>query len=307
MACKECGGMKFSYNVTLGERECSNCGLIVIEELYEKTTSSLTTSYDNYGNLNDAYKENDDKVGGLGSTIGIKSPGIPNRKLIRQLRRTERNHKKTNRERSIQKGITFCMMVASEYPITQRIRDQVSRNYLTLVNGHNLNGFTYEDRAGAIVFFTLKDNGIRTNIGEIASFAEGDANRIHKLARKIARIFCKPWVLSQVNPISDLEKFCQDLGEEFDFAKDCFSVYAALSIMIDNHNWQIGIPLLSTVIYITSVLTDSKVTQQKIAETLGTTTVTIRMHLNRICDVIGMKKEMLKVLTLDEFVSGVIR
>ena len=37
MKCSECGCLVFNYNERLGETECSDCGLVVVTELFEET------------------------------------------------------------------------------------------------------------------------------------------------------------------------------------------------------------------------------------------------------------------------------
>jgi transcription initiation factor TFIIIB Brf1 subunit/transcription initiation factor TFIIB len=309
MSCKECGGVKFTFDEILGEKVCDACGLVIIEEIFERVSDGGITSFDVYGNKLDASKEIDSGVGGLGSKVGIHGYGpdnFTNKRVSRRLRRTER-YSSPRRGRTINKGIQQCLMVASEYPTTPQIREQIKRNYLNLFNGHHLGGSTYEDRAGAIVFYTLKDNGIRVNLKEVAAYSGTDKNRIHKLSRKIARVFGKPWVLSQINPISDFEKYSQDLGEDFDLTKDCIKVYSALAQLIEHNTWIVGIPLLSGIIYLTVLLTNRNITQNKICITLGTTAVTLRSHLNNICRAVGVDKKQLMTLTLEEFTAGVIR
>ena len=275
MSCKECGGIKFTFDERLGEKVCDACGLVIIEELFERVSDGNITSFDIYGNKLDNQKEIDNRVGGLGSKISKNGDNRTNRKVSRRLRRTEK-YQSSRRDRTINKGISYCLMVASEYPTTPQLREQIRKNYLTLLNGHHLGGSTYEDRAGALVFYTLKDNGIRVNLREIAAHAGTGKNRIHKLSRKIARIFGKPWVLSQINPMSDLEKYSQDLGEDFDLTRDCIKVYSALAQTIDNNNWIVGVPFLSAIIYLTVLLTNRNITQLLIVTTLRTTEVSLR-------------------------------
>jgi len=307
MNCKECSGNQFTFDELLGEKVCDNCGLVIVEEIFERTQTRFYTnerSGIDYGNQHT--KETDNKTGGLGSYMGKVSTRAESK-----LKRTARRYTKTSYDRTIESGIRHCMFVISEYPISFRIKEQVSKNYITLIRDHQLRGWTYEERAGAIAFYTLKDNGIRTSIKEIARYSGADTNRIHKLARKIARVFHRPWVLSQINPVSDIEKYCQDLEQDFSFTKDCLKIYSSLVQSFEQYNKQFNIYTLSTIIYITSLLTDIKLRQMDICEQLDVTEVTIRANLRMICKMIGIIKrphsQYLRGITLEEFIHGVFK
>jgi len=307
MNCKECNSNQFTFDDLLGERVCDNCGLVIVEEIFEKTQTRFYTNERSGLNYGDTHtKETDNKTGGLGSHMGKVSTRAESK-----LKRTAKRYTKTSHDRTIATGIRYCMFVVSEYPISFRIKEQVSKNYISLLRNHQLRGWTYEERAGAIAFYTLKDNGIRTSIKEIARYSGADTNRIHKLARKIARVFHRPWVLSQTNPVSDIEKYCQDLEQDFSFTKDCLKIYSSLVQSFEQHNKQFNIYTLSTIIYITSLLTDIKLRQIDICEQLDVTEVTIRANLRMICKIIGIIKrphsQYLRGITLEEFIHGVFK
>jgi transcription initiation factor TFIIB len=307
MRCKECSGNKFTFDDLLGERVCDSCGLVIVEEIFEKTQTRFYTNHRSGINYGDTHtKETDNKTGGLGSHIGTVSNRIESK-----LKRTAKRYTKTSYDRTVETGIRYCMFVISEYPISHRIKEQVSKNYVNLLRNHHLRGWTYEERAGAIAFYTLKDNSIRTSIKEIAKYSGADTNRVHKLARKIARVFHRPWVLSQTNTVGEIEKYCQDLKQDFNFTKSCLKVYSSLVQPFEQHNKQFNLYSISTIIYITSLLTDSNIRQLDICEMLGVTETTIRANLRAISKILGITKkphsQYLRGITLEEFIYGVFK
>jgi len=301
MHCKECDGNSFTFDTLLGEKVCDNCGLVIVEEIFEKVSSAIY-----YDGEKKQFNESDERFGGLGSHIGKVST-----RKESKLKRTSIRHTKSSYDRTIETGIRYCMFVVSEYPISHRIKEQVSKNYVTLLRGHHFRGWTYDERAGAVAFYTLKDNGIRTTVKEIARYSGADTNRVHKLARKIARVFHRPWVLSQSNPISDIEKYCQDLEQDFSFTKDCLKVYSVLVQPFEQHNKPFNLSATSTIIYITSLLTDANIRQADISTTLEISEVSIRANLRIICTMLGIEKKLLSLylsnLTLEEFIYGVFK
>jgi transcription initiation factor TFIIIB Brf1 subunit/transcription initiation factor TFIIB len=302
MSCKECGMNKFNFNDLLGEKECFYCGLVVIEELFEKTQLGIYTEGDKT-----QMKENDTRVGSLGSHIGKTSTHKD-----AKLRRTSIRYSKSSFDQVIGIGLKHCMFILSEYPVSNRIKEQVNKHYTSLLVDHHLNGWTYDERAGAIVFYTLKDNGIRTSIKEISKYSGTDSTRIHKLSRKIARVFHRPWVLSQSNPIGDLEKYSQDLGQDFSFTRDCIKVYSSLITVYERHGKQFSLGALSAIIHITSLLINSKLTQMQISKALEITPVSIRSNVKQIFNMLNITDKLnnryyLRTLTLEEFIHGVFK
>jgi len=304
MRCKECGDNSFTYDELLGEKVCDVCGLVTVEEIFERVTSSIYMD-----GLNKHWKEGDTKSS-MGSNVGFKNEG---NKIGSKLRRTATRHNKTSYERTIETGIRYCMLVAAEYPISYSIKEQISKTYTILLQKHHLRGWTYEERAGAVTFYTLKDNGIRTTIKELAKYSGADTNRIHKLARKIACILHRPWVLSQTNPISDIEKYCQDLNMDFTFTRSCLKVYSALVSPFEQHNKQFGLGAVSSIIYITSLLTNIKLRQIDIAAKLEISEISIRSNLKQICIMLGIDQtkennsRYISKLTIEEFIHGVFK
>ena len=41
MHCKECDGNSFTFDTLLGEKVCDDCGLVIVEEIFEKVSSAI--------------------------------------------------------------------------------------------------------------------------------------------------------------------------------------------------------------------------------------------------------------------------
>jgi transcription initiation factor TFIIIB Brf1 subunit/transcription initiation factor TFIIB len=227
MTCKECGSNSFDFNERLGERVCNNCGLVNIEEIFERTASGKIEAFDSYGNRAQQFRTADSK-GNLGSNIGHAKG-----KVAHKLRRTAQISR-DSREETLIRGISYCNLIIGEYTSSKSIREQINANYRKLMEVKALSGSTYEERAAAIVFFTMKENGMGISIKDLARKSGADTGRIHKLARKIARVFCRPWVLSQSNNCAELEKLGLDMNMKRIFIKECNTVLAALTPIIEH-------------------------------------------------------------------------
>ena len=212
-----------------------------------------------------------------------------------------------NKERTLKKGVRFCILVSSEYiQKNSSITDQLVNNYKILLENGTLVGSSYEERAGAIVFFTLKENGFSVTIKDIARKSGADKTRIHKLARKVARVFCRPWVLSQTNFQADLEKICLDANLDRKFIVDCNNVLVTAIPIAEYEGLALGRGFLCGIVYITARLNKTKITTIKLAELNQITDVSIRNNVNKLLEPLRITKEELNNITVEEFVSGAI-
>jgi transcription initiation factor TFIIIB Brf1 subunit/transcription initiation factor TFIIB len=302
MTCKECGGNSFDFDERLGERVCNTCGLVNIEEIFERTESQYDKGYDAYGNKITTVKQGDTE---LGSKIGEYHANKYDSKLTRRLKRVEKFNE-DSQERTIMKGIRYCWLISSEYTNSKSIRDQIFSNYKKLIEMKALVGSSYEERAGAIVLFTLKENGISVTIKDVARKSGADKTRIHKLARKVARIFCRPWVLSQTNHYANLEKICLDANLDRKFMANCCEVLGVIIPLAEYEGLTMSQAFLCGVVYITARLTNTRITTRKLADVCNLTDVGIRNNVNNIIRPLGITKAELNNITIEEFVSGAI-
>ena len=109
MKCSECGCLVFNYNERLGETECSDCGLVVVTELFEETVRMV-----NDGNIVHSAER-----GELGSIITGKGSYKFNK---RGMNNTIPKH--------ISAGLRTCNMILSSLQIDHPLKDRVKECYL---------------------------------------------------------------------------------------------------------------------------------------------------------------------------------
>ena len=77
--------------------------------------------------------------------------------------------------------------------------------YKQIITAHKLKGYSYEVRAGAIVFFTLKEFGFAITISECASTIGILEKRLFKATRIVAAHFQKPYLLALIISVISTE------------------------------------------------------------------------------------------------------
>lgn len=152
MKCPECNSNKNEFDERLGERCCSDCGLVLIRELFEDTVSSWKG--------NELIHSSD--KGHLGSK--------PN--------------KYDNVSSHIRLGISHCKMVLAFLGLSLN-SERIDKVYMELYRKHMLRGFSFEERATAIVYYLLKENGTPQPIKKVNAEFSANIKRVNKLIRKI--------------------------------------------------------------------------------------------------------------------------
>ena len=114
MICDECGCKEQTFDETLGEKVCADCGLVLVTEMFEETVHLLDT----VGNL----KHSADK-GKLGSVITGKGSYKFNK-----------FGKNSVIPQYIQNGIMHCNMVIAQVAPNMGLKERVETLYMQLFN-----------------------------------------------------------------------------------------------------------------------------------------------------------------------------
>jgi len=203
-----------------------------------------------------------------------------------------------------------CKMLLADLQAPISISEQVIWNYKRMVKLHKMAGIPLEVRAAALTYFTYKDNGIRMSIEEISVHNGAHPRQVAKLARKIATIFQRPWVLSQRNLTQDIEKYCNIMQMDRNSINNALKLSVPIERMGEALCLQMGHGFTAAIIYIAVRLTHngSYRTQRDISETCKITEVTLRNNYKVILENLNIDKKNLEqgYYTVDDIVNGMI-
>ena len=203
------------------------------------------------------------------------------------------------------RGIVESKVVLAEFHPTRSIVKQVEQNYLSLVKKHMFRGFTMDERAGGLVYFTLRDNGRSVTLKEVARKSGASSKRVSKLARKIAAHYGRPYVFSSLNPVNEFERHVQRLDLPKNFEKDCVNVFLSIRELCERDNIQTRPPFIATILWMVASLRDDTLTQSAISKQIGCSKWRMRTMKNRILSLVGIEdKDEFENLSVDDFVNG---
>ena len=308
--CSECNSRDLVSDTDKGELYCNDCGLVLADEMLEATSSGKEKSGDpNSNQTHSAQKEGFT----LGSVVGSMNldGSVDKSKIGRILRKTNQRNHKTPYERNLAKGLVLCNMLASEFGAGNELKDQISWNYRIIQKDKLLPGMSLEVRAAALVYYTFKDNGISRNINEICSKNSAHPRQVAKSARKIATFFRKPWILSQRNIPSEVEKYCSKLQTDRAFASNAIKLTVLMTEIAEAKFITTNSGFTAACIYLAGRLTPggSFRTQRDISDICNITEVTLRNNLITILGMLGLTRDdcfdkMTPLITIDEFLEG---
>jgi len=276
MKCLECEGLEFEMDDRMGERVCVQCGFVHVENIFEDTTANYY--YDKEGNIH-------------------AREIITRRKQLGSDSKLMKDH-----ERQWGRSINYMMALAAEFQPTKLVKDEMAHNYLTLVKAQMFRGVTMDERIGAIIFFTFRENSRSITLKEVAKHCDASPHRLSKISRKIARYFKRPWILSQVNYHGEFERIVLDLGKTREFITDCVNVHLFLEPLCENNNIIMNKAYVGAVIYIVGLLRNERIQQEVLCDIVDTRYVKERYRAIK-----RLTEANMKILSVEEFVSGVYR
>ncbi len=210
MKCTECNSTSNSYDERLGETVCAECGLVLVSEMFEETVHILDKVGDN---IHSADK------GHLGSVITGKGSF-----------RLNRYNKTTNH---ITVGITYCNMVLSNLSPSPALKERVGVIYRELyLNMKAFTRYTYENRATAIVYYALRENGTPAEMKEVCQEFEVQPKLVKKILRKINSHFGNRINQVPVSPTYYLNRLLGKVTKDLSFHRQCNEVLALFESLI---------------------------------------------------------------------------
>lgn len=299
--CLECGEREYTLDDRLGSFVCNTCGLVAESIILEETTYSFNKAGETI--------HSPDK-GQLGSAPINANEGIGYR-----LKRAERFHGHKHRQQSLEINIKYSKMALTEMtngdftPLSQETLVEYCRR------AHSVGLFKrtpYEVRAGALVFFTLKELGRPITIKQTAKKLDISQRSLFKQVRIVARFFRNPHVIAQKNVPQEIDLLVSKLcPNDFEFLKTAHIIGKYVEGIYYAKPKPITKTFFATVLNVTRTILHRNFSLVRIAEVTETSSVSTRNNTNELLRDLGFtvkgkaKRELLQMITVDDFVNGI--
>jgi len=268
MRCPECNCEENEFDEVLGERTCKDCGLVLVTELFEESVHIL----DSTGEL----KHSSDK-GKLGSVI----TGTGSYKF-------NKFGKDSVIPKHIQTGLMHCNMVIAANIPDMNMKERVEALYIELLNKGLLVSYSYEERATAVVYYALKENGTPRTFKDICKEFTLKVKRVKRLVRKINQHYGNKVNCTPVNPQYMLNQTLGKITQEHSFRQQSRKVLEAFESIITNSTYTKGNSYYAAICWITSNVFLGEITRKHISETTGFSEWIIYRQTRSILGLIGL-------------------
>jgi|ETNvirenome_6_85_1030632.scaffolds.fasta_scaffold00737_22 transcription initiation factor TFIIIB Brf1 subunit/transcription initiation factor TFIIB len=294
MICIDCKSNDIRQDEKSGETYCFGCGYVIDENPLEE----YVFGNDNY----DKHSE----IGGLGSFISLTdSRGKKDFSKMGRLLRKNHNRTVHKSKGIIQRGVIGCNMLGGELGVTKALREQMAFNYRVMVRNRITTGFPLDARVAATVFFTLKDNNIPITLYEIIQHNGAHMGLSSKLAKRVACMFGRPFVLGRINIIEDIERYGNKLGLTRESLKISLDVGIPLYNMAKERCLTLTSGLIAGIIYATQLLNPTQNTSQKaVGRAVMVSDLTVRINSNKVIDMLNYSKKEWVNTTPDKVLNG---
>lgn len=265
--CDECGTIDSSFDETMGEHICNECGLVIVTEMFEETvmpigrTGDLTHSADR---------------GHLGSVITGEGSYKFNR------------FKKGVVPQHIQKALMHCNMVLANFSPSDSLKERVEKIYMEAHRKSVFGQSSYEDRATAIVYYALKERGTPMPLKKVTQEFEVKPKRVRRLIRRLNSLFRNQINYTEVNPAYMMEYNVLQITKDRLYLQQCLEVLARFENIVSNSNYTKTKSYYSSICWITSnVFERSEPNRNQISEATGIHTSCIHATTRSLLALIG--------------------
>jgi transcription initiation factor TFIIIB Brf1 subunit/transcription initiation factor TFIIB len=251
MKCEECGSRDNEFDERMGEKVCSNCGLVLVAGLFEETVHIL----DRAGN-----RIHSADNGKLGSVITGKGSTKFNRRTVNV----------SNVPKHITTGLVHCNMVMSNITSSQSVKERVEKVYKELHAG--LKGFkktTYENRATAVVYYVLKELRRPAPLKEVCAEFEVEPRIIKRYIRKINHFYGNKVNYQPVSPEYYLNQLLPKITNDLSYHNDCLQVLNKFEAIVQEAQITTSKSYYASICWITSNMFLKGIKRSLISEKSG--------------------------------------
>ena len=270
MKCSECGSLVFNYNERMGETECSDCGLVVVTELFEETVrfvnnGEVTHSPDN---------------GKLGSVI----TGVGSSKFNKR-----GNNSLTPRH--LVAGIQTCNMILSSMQVNHPLKNRVEECYLQAQRKGLFGNIRLEARCTATVYYVLKENRTPLPLKDLCSEYSCSIKIVNRLVQKMINHFMNKNVLYGADPSFMMKQICNKITDDVMFYSNATDLLTKLDPIAESHCYNKPRAYYASVCWIAvNMFRYSGINKSDISESTGISLSAIGKTSKKIIRMLGYLK-----------------
>lgn len=287
LSCSDCGSRKTERGSAGTEIYCRSCGALIEEQKVD--TTSETRAFNE--------KERKEKKRSGGSVTYAKadrgiSTKIGNPKELYKVSGEKRgqysrlrrwhNRDANPKKRNMSKILERIMKIVSDLGLPDTVREESGRLAEKARDKDLIQGRTMDGVAGAIVYLVARNHSVPRKLEEVAEKIGMDQHRLGKTYRYVARELDAD--IKPIDALDLLPRYVNEMGlggryeakvrEVIEMGKD-------ERIFVGNSPDSV---IASAIYYVSTIYDIDNITQRKVADTVGVTTVTVRNGYQELGD-----------------------
>jgi transcription initiation factor TFIIB len=295
--CKECSSRNLYYDQVRGERLCSDCGLLVEENIVDHNPE-----WRNFGPQSGGADKS--RVGaplsvmladrGLQTTIDWQNrdySGAPlkskTKSQMHRMRKWQQRSKTQNaREKNLTVALNRMEMIGSKIGLPKSVHERAATIYRRALENNLVRGRSIEAVVAACLYIANQQLGTARTVDDVSSSANLSSKEIGRTYRDIKR---KLMIKTPVpDPRIYIDRFCSELSlNNGTKAKASDLVNRAEELELTHGKSPSGVA--AAAIYIAGQLTGQIRTQREVANVTNVTEVTIRNRYKQLTKALGIE------------------
>ena len=265
-----------------GEVLCSRCGMVVVDRVEDSTPEQRSYSLEDY---------NSNTRTGMASALSIHDKGLSTmigntdkdasgnfissqmKSTFNRLRTWDSRSRTNSQERNLRTAFLVLGTAKSKLDLSDNVIERAAYLYRKAINKNIIRGRTITGTILSALYVSCREANVPRTLQEIA-----DAGNISfKNLSRHYRVFVKALDLQvgSFNPSEFVSKIGTIVGLNEKAKRDALGILFSVQKMgiSDGKN---PVSLAATAIFLSGILNDEKITQDKISDASGVSTVTIR-------------------------------
>jgi transcription initiation factor TFIIB len=265
-----------------GEVLCSRCGMVVVDRVEDTTPEQRSYSLEDYSNNTRT---------GIASSLSIHDKGLSTiigntdkdasgnfissqmKSTFNRLRTWDSRSRTNSQERNLRTAFLVLGAAKSKLDLSDNVIERAAYLYRKAINKNIIRGRTITGMILSALYVSCREANVPRTLQEISN----TGNISFKNLSRHYRVFVKALDLQvgSFNPSEFVSKIGTIVGLSEKAKRDALGILFSTQKMgiSDGKN---PVSLAATAIFLSAVLNDEKITQDKISDASGVSTVTIR-------------------------------
>ena len=275
-------------DIHTGEIACSNCGAVVPEKIINQGTETINQADEGYQNNSRVGGKISLKMADMGLSTIIESKdkdvtgkilSSENRRMFYRLRMWDRNSRSASSVKSFHKAFTLLDGVSAKLALPESAIEHTAYLFRKIAARKILTGRSTADMLCALIYITCRLTNTPRTLQDISNAANIKKKNLQRTYRFLAKeLEINPETYDPIEFVARISKAVSISEKTERLACKILDIASKNSISTSKN----PMAMTAAAIHLASIINNEKVSQTKISEVSGISSVTIRDRVKEI-------------------------